>query len=328
MLRESNEWLDESENTQENDELEMLVQANLKILAFKGNKVLCTITNHEMRRDLATVRQHLNGAKVRKFRQLESVDLEECLEYKIVLHREKADMLYCNLTNSTIARNNKAVKQHVKGQRYNEALLVAHEVDGQVSTQETMTAATPVKQHDSALRLLDHKECYLRVDHASESPVADQHKALRMIDSDLYEAKQQMSTQETVTAATPVKQHDSALRLLDNKECFLRVDRPSEGIPTQPENYSASNPSGEGVERLIGVPTPKGKKTKISTPAKTPVCKTHWTIDEYGKTPVTPGTKSMNFENLKASTPISRKLIVDDVVQRKPRTPLGKITGN
>ena len=83
---------------------------------------MCQFTGHEVFQAVESVQQYVNGKKVQSFLHRTKVDLEFCAENLIFPSEEKPTLLYCELTDSHLAWNQKAIDMHITGRKYIRAL--------------------------------------------------------------------------------------------------------------------------------------------------------------------------------------------------------------
>jgi hypothetical protein len=82
-----------------------------------SNKILCSITGHEMPPRLDAVLSHLNGKKFKKAKEWYTYDYSEFLPH-IVLDRKNKLKLHCKLTGQTLNKIPDEVKKHMLGKKF------------------------------------------------------------------------------------------------------------------------------------------------------------------------------------------------------------------
>lgn len=91
---------------------------------LSNGKIRCTVTGHEMPRDLIALRAHWSGKRFKRAKAAAAagpVDLSAHAPW-IVPHRKNPRMCYCRLTKDTINMTKEDVAKHVAGRRYKKKL--------------------------------------------------------------------------------------------------------------------------------------------------------------------------------------------------------------
>ncbi|XP_062515912.1 surfeit locus protein 2-like [Corticium candelabrum] len=85
------------------------------------DKVLCTLTGHEMPGRLDVLQQYVQGKKYKKAKKMKEYDFDKHRPH-LVQHKKLTDYLQCQLTRRIIIKSPDAVERHVLGKRYQKAL--------------------------------------------------------------------------------------------------------------------------------------------------------------------------------------------------------------
>ena len=83
----------------------------------EGNKIICSLTSHEMPARADVVYKYVNGEKFKKALEWYSCDFSQYLPY-IVEHNEGKNKLFCTLTKQILNRIPREVEKHVNGKRF------------------------------------------------------------------------------------------------------------------------------------------------------------------------------------------------------------------
>jgi Surfeit locus protein 2 (SURF2) len=82
-----------------------------------NNKILCSITKHEMPPKVDIVLGHINGKKFKKTKEWYNYDYSEFEPY-IVPDRQNSTKLHCKLTGQTLNKIPDEVKRHTIGKKF------------------------------------------------------------------------------------------------------------------------------------------------------------------------------------------------------------------
>jgi Surfeit locus protein 2 (SURF2) len=82
-----------------------------------NNKILCSITKHEMPPKVDVVLGHINGKKFKKTKEWYNYDYSEFEPY-IVPDRQNSTKLHCKLTGQTLNKIPDEVKRHTMGKKF------------------------------------------------------------------------------------------------------------------------------------------------------------------------------------------------------------------
>lgn len=82
-----------------------------------NNKILCSITKHEMPPKVDVVLGHINGKKFKKTKEWYNYDYSEFEPY-IVPDRQNSTKLHCKLTGQTLNKIPDEVKRHTIGKKF------------------------------------------------------------------------------------------------------------------------------------------------------------------------------------------------------------------
>ena len=94
-----------------------ILQTNTFLTLTADNKILCSITKHEMPPKLDVVLSYINGGKFKKTKEWYSYDYSEFEPY-IVVDRQNSAKLHCKLTGQTLNKIPNEVKKHSCGKKF------------------------------------------------------------------------------------------------------------------------------------------------------------------------------------------------------------------
>ncbi|TDH65960.1 hypothetical protein CCR75_001118 [Bremia lactucae] len=104
--------------------VEALVNANPDI-TFKGEmRVRCLITGHEMKADVGIINEYIRGKRYQKARNLKLSFAKYAPMFVDHPDESKPDMLWCNVTELAIIRDENCVKSHISGPKYQKQLPI------------------------------------------------------------------------------------------------------------------------------------------------------------------------------------------------------------
>ncbi|KAG7395125.1 hypothetical protein PHYBOEH_004198 [Phytophthora boehmeriae] len=102
--------------------VEALVKTK-KDLSFVGEtRVRCTTTGHEMKADLAIIKTYINGKRYLKARNSKISFASYAPMFVAHPDESKTDLLWCNVTETAIARDPESVKTHIAAPKYQRQL--------------------------------------------------------------------------------------------------------------------------------------------------------------------------------------------------------------
>lgn len=94
-----------------------ILLANAFLSLTVENKILCSVTKHEMPPKAEIVLGHINGKKFKKTLEWYQYDYREFEPY-IVTDRQNSSKLHCKLTGQTLNKIPEEVRKHIKGKKY------------------------------------------------------------------------------------------------------------------------------------------------------------------------------------------------------------------
>ncbi|OWZ20395.1 hypothetical protein PHMEG_0005208 [Phytophthora megakarya] len=104
--------------------VEALVKS-LKDLTFVGDsRVRCSTTGHEMKADVDIINAYIKGKRYQKARNLALSFAKYAPMFVDHPDESKTDLLWCNVTESAIARDVKRVKDHMTAPKYQKQLPI------------------------------------------------------------------------------------------------------------------------------------------------------------------------------------------------------------
>ncbi|KAG1710355.1 hypothetical protein DVH05_017359 [Phytophthora capsici] len=102
--------------------VEALVKS-VKDLTFVGDsRVRCSTTGHEMLAEVDVINAYINGKRYQKARNLKLSFAKYAPMFVDHPDESKSDMLWCNVTESAIARDAESVKKHIAAPKYKKQL--------------------------------------------------------------------------------------------------------------------------------------------------------------------------------------------------------------
>lgn len=107
-------------------EVVALVEATDDLAFTKDGRVRCSTTAHEMKADLAVIREHLGGKRYARAHGLQAFSLAK---YAPMFRahpddKQAALLVWCDVTESAIARSRKQIEAHMAGPRFQKQLPV------------------------------------------------------------------------------------------------------------------------------------------------------------------------------------------------------------
>lgn len=94
-----------------------LLKLHPELVLQPNNKILCTLTNHEMAPQFAAIHGHVNGKKFKKAMEWYCYDYNQYMPF-VVPHKGDKKKLYCTLTKQTLNKIPDEVKKHWEGKRF------------------------------------------------------------------------------------------------------------------------------------------------------------------------------------------------------------------
>ncbi len=82
-----------------------------------NNRIVCSLTMHEMAPNAKAVNEYLNGKKYKKVKDWYSHDYSH-LEPYIIAHKSDSKLLWCKLTKQTINKIPEVIEKHINGKKY------------------------------------------------------------------------------------------------------------------------------------------------------------------------------------------------------------------
>lgn len=104
-------------STMSNPSLADVLLSNAFLSLTIDNKILCSITKHEMPPKLDIVLGHINGQKFKKTLEWYNYDYSEFEPY-VVPDRQNPTKLHCKLTGQTLNKIPEEVKKHTNGKKF------------------------------------------------------------------------------------------------------------------------------------------------------------------------------------------------------------------
>lgn len=97
--------------------LSELLQKHDYLKLQPNNKILCSVTAHELPALAHEVLAHINGKKFKRQLEWYSYDFSEFLPY-VVPHKKSYKLLYCKLTKQSLNKIPNEIKKHANGKRF------------------------------------------------------------------------------------------------------------------------------------------------------------------------------------------------------------------
>ncbi|RQM09778.1 hypothetical protein DD237_004207 [Peronospora effusa] len=102
--------------------VEALVKSVADLTFVGESRVRCSTTGHEMLADVNIINMYLHGKRYQKARNLKLSFAKYAPMFVDHPDESKTDMLWCNVTESTIARDEKRVQDHMTAPKYQKQL--------------------------------------------------------------------------------------------------------------------------------------------------------------------------------------------------------------
>ncbi|CAH0484493.1 unnamed protein product [Peronospora farinosa] len=102
--------------------VEALVKSVADLTFVGESRVRCSTTGHEMLADVNIINMYLHGKRYQKARNLKLSFAKYAPMFVDHPDESKTDMLWCNVTESTIARDEKRVQDHMTAPKYQKLL--------------------------------------------------------------------------------------------------------------------------------------------------------------------------------------------------------------
>ena len=94
-----------------------LLQKHSYLKLQSNNKILCTLTNHEMSANYDVVSSYINGKKFKKSIEWYQYDFSQFLPY-IVEDKVNSKLMYCKLTKTNLNKIPNEIRKHMNGKRF------------------------------------------------------------------------------------------------------------------------------------------------------------------------------------------------------------------
>lgn len=95
----------------------LLLQQYPQLQLQSNNKILCSLTNHEMSPQYKAIISHVEGKKFKKAMEWYKHDFSNYLPH-IVPHKRDDKKLFCVLTKETLNKIPAEIEKHVNGKRF------------------------------------------------------------------------------------------------------------------------------------------------------------------------------------------------------------------